>query len=132
MPFHDQLVEVRRLGGVHGLQGEVVEDEYFDAGQGAHLGFDAVVQPGRFQRAEHLVGAHEPHGAPSPDGDVPEGCREMCLADADRAEDQRPASVIEKPQRAQLVPQLAVVADRAVAAESLQPHARVELGRSGA
>ncbi len=60
------------FGGVHGLQGEVVEDEDFDAGEGTHLGLDAVVQLGRLERAGHLVGADEPDGAATAAGDVPE------------------------------------------------------------
>ena len=70
--FDDQFVEVRGFGAVHGFEGEVVEDEYFDAGQGAHLGFDAVVQAGGLEGAEHLIGAQEPHGAAPADRDVPE------------------------------------------------------------
>jgi hypothetical protein len=55
--FDDQLVEVGGLGLVHGLECEVVDDEQFDAVQAAHLGLDAVVQPGGLQRPEQLVGA---------------------------------------------------------------------------
>ena len=42
----------------------------------------------------------------------PEGGGQVGLADADRAEDEGAAGVVDEPQRAQLVPELAVVADR--------------------
>ena len=57
---------------------------------------------------------------------------QVCFPDADRAEDERAAGVVEEPQRAQLVPELPVVADRAVAGEGLEPHRRVELRGPGA
>src|SRR5262249_53501984 len=84
--FHGQLVEVGGLGGVQGLEGEVVEDEQLDAGEAAHLGFDGVVEPGGFESLEQLVGAGDVYGVSAADGDVAEGGGQVGLADADRAE----------------------------------------------
>jgi hypothetical protein len=44
-----------------------------------------------------LIGADEPHGAATADGDVPERRGQVCLADADGSEDQRAAGVVEEP-----------------------------------
>ncbi len=76
MAFDDEFVEVGRLDRVHGLQSEVVEDEQVDAGELAHLGLAAVVEPGSFETPEKLVGTAEQHGFASADRDVAEGGRE--------------------------------------------------------
>jgi len=86
--FDDEFVEVRGLGGGHGLQGEVVEDEQVDAGELAHLGLYAVVQPGGLEPPEQLVSAAEQHAVPTADRDVSEGAREVRLADPDWSQDQ--------------------------------------------
>jgi hypothetical protein len=44
-----------------------------------------------------LVGPGEQHAAPAADRDVPERCGQVGFADSDRAEDQRPAGIIEEP-----------------------------------
>ena len=42
----DEFVEVGGRGGVHGLQGEVVDDQQLDLSQSPHFGFGAVVESG--------------------------------------------------------------------------------------
>jgi hypothetical protein len=54
------------------------------------------------------------------------------LADPDRPENAGAAGIVEEPQRAQLVPELAVEPDTGVGGEGLQAHGGVELGGAGA
>jgi len=49
--FHDEFVDLGGVGGVEGVQGEVVEDEQVGADEFADLGVVAVVQPGGFESA---------------------------------------------------------------------------------
>lgn len=69
---HDQLVEVGGLGGVERLEREVVDEQELHLGEAAHLGFDAVVQPGGLEPLEQRVGAEHEHAAAAAHGDVPE------------------------------------------------------------
>src|SRR3954454_16920296 len=50
--FDDEFVDGGGVGGVEGLEGEVVEDEQVDAEQLADLGVVAVVEPGRFEASQ--------------------------------------------------------------------------------
>jgi len=45
MAFNDDFIDLRRVGGVEGLEAEVVEDQQVDAQQLAHLGVVAAVEP---------------------------------------------------------------------------------------
>jgi hypothetical protein len=49
VPFGEQVVVIAALGGVHAVEGEVIEDEQIDGEELAELGFTAVVESGMFQ-----------------------------------------------------------------------------------
>ena len=46
VPFHDDLVDVGGVGGVEGLEAEVIDDEDLDADQFAQLDVVAAVETG--------------------------------------------------------------------------------------
>lgn len=71
--FDDDFVEVGGLGGVEGLDAEVVDDQQWDVGQAAHLGFDGVIQPRGLEAFEQLVRAGHVRADAAADSDVPEG-----------------------------------------------------------
>jgi hypothetical protein len=82
--LHHELVDVLRLGGVHGLEAEVVDQEEVDADELAHLGFVAHVEPGSLEPLEHPVGSFEVDGLGPAAGDMTEGVGHERLADPDR------------------------------------------------
>src|SRR6516225_2344465 len=55
--FDADLVEVGGLGGVERGEREVVQDQQLDSGEPAHLGVEAVVEPGGLEPLEQLGGA---------------------------------------------------------------------------
>ena len=61
MPFHDELIDVRGVGGVEGLQGEVVDDQQVDPQQLADLSVVAVVEAAGPKSSKHPVAALEVH-----------------------------------------------------------------------
>ena len=71
MAFDAELVEVGSLGGVQGLEREVVEDEQLDGGEAARLVVQGVVEPGGLEPFEQLRRRGHVHGAAAADGDVP-------------------------------------------------------------
>ena len=85
--FDAELVEVGGLGGVQGLEREIVQDQQLDAGESADLGFQGVIEPGGLEPLEQLGGGGHEHGAAAADGDVAERAGQMGLADSDRAQD---------------------------------------------
>ncbi len=84
MPFDAQLVEVTGFGGIQRLEREVIKDQQLDAGEAAHLGVQAVAEPGGLEPLEQLRGAGHVHGAPAADGDVAERAGQVCFSGADR------------------------------------------------
>jgi hypothetical protein len=80
-----ELVDVRRLGGIERREGEVVEDEQVDPQQAAQLGVVGGVEAGCPEALEDPFGAPDEDAPPAPAGDVPEGAREVGLADPERA-----------------------------------------------
>jgi len=70
--FHDQLVEVVGLLEPERVQREIVEDQQLDAVQLAHLLCVGVVEPGRAEPFEQLVGAFDVHRVAAPDRGVSE------------------------------------------------------------
>ena len=55
MPLGQEFVSVAALGRIHGIEGEVVDDEQVDADEFAQLGLVGVVEPGVLQGFQHLV-----------------------------------------------------------------------------
>jgi hypothetical protein len=53
--FDAELVEVGCLDRVHGLEGQVVDDEKLDAGQAAHLGFEVLSSRAALSRLNSLA-----------------------------------------------------------------------------
>ncbi len=84
VPFDAQLVEVTGFGGIQRLEREVIKDQQLDAGEAAHLGVQAVAEPGGLEPLEQLRGAGHVHGAPAADGDVAERAGQVCFSGADR------------------------------------------------
>ena len=105
--FDDELVEVGGLGGVEGLEREVVDDEQIDADEAAHLDLVGVIEPGGAEPFEQPVGPFGVDLAAAAAGDVPERVGEVGLADPDGSEDQRRVGVVDEPQRGQLGPDVA-------------------------
>src|SRR5512135_3869947 len=77
--FDAELVEVGGLGRVERLEGEVVGDQQFGAGEAADLGVEGVVEPGCFEPLEQLGGGGHVHAAPAADGDVAQRAGEVGL-----------------------------------------------------
>lgn len=84
--FHDQFVEVAGLGGAQRVQGQVVQNQHVDAVELAHLLVVGVVQPGRAQPFEQLVGAFGMHGVLTADRGVAQRVGQERLSDPDRAQ----------------------------------------------
>ena len=87
MALGEDLVEVPTLGGVEGVDGEIVQDQEVDGEQLAELDFIAIIEAGVSQRLEHLIGPAGEDARRPTARDVPEGMREKRLADADGADD---------------------------------------------
>ena len=115
-----------------GLEGEVVEDEQFDGGQAAVLGFGAVVEAGGFEALEQLVGAGHVDGEAAADGDVAQGGGQVRLAGPDGPQDQGAVAAFGEPQGDQLVPELLVVADGGGGVPGVEAHRGVQSGGGGA
>ena len=96
MAFDAELVEVGGLGGVQRLQREVVQDQQLGSGEPAHLGVEAVVEPGGLEPLEQLRGAGHRHGAAPADGDVPERAGQVRLADPDGPQYQGAVGAVER------------------------------------
>jgi hypothetical protein len=81
VPFDRDLVEVGGLGGVVGLEGDVIDDEDVDADEPARFGVVGVVEAGGFDAFEQPVGAFGVDLVAVAAGDVAERVREVGLAD---------------------------------------------------
>jgi hypothetical protein len=81
VPFDDDLVDVGGVGGVHGLEAKIVQDQQVRSQQPADLLVVAVVEPGCCQPLEQLPGALEMHAVPGADGGVAQRGGQECLAD---------------------------------------------------
>lgn len=86
--FNDDFVEVVRLGGVEGLDREVVNDQQVHGGDAPELGFERVVEAGGSEPGEEFVGAGEVHAHPAPDPGMAQGGGEVGFAHADRAQEE--------------------------------------------
>ena len=102
-----------------------------DAQQLAHLGVVAVVEPAGAESFEEPVAAFEVDAVAAADGGVAEGGGEERLADPDGAHDHGVVAAVDEPQRAQLVPDGAVVGDLGGVVPAVEGHRRVEPGGAG-
>ena len=57
MTFEQDLEGVAALGGVHGIEPEVVEDQDIDGEEASQLGFVGAIEAGVLEGFEHRVGA---------------------------------------------------------------------------
>src|SRR5262249_443618 len=132
VPLDHDLVEVVGLGRVQGLQCEVVQDEEIDTEQAPELLLVGGVQSSRLEALQELVGAGEVNPGPGAAGGGAEAAGEHGLADSDRSQDEDADRLLHEAQGAELVPELAVEADRGRVVPELQAHGRVEMSGAGA
>jgi len=112
MAFHDELVDVAALVGVHGIEAEVVEDQEVDGEERPQLLFVGPSQPGLPQGLKQLVDRPGEDRVAAAAGDVAEGVRQEGPPDADRADNGDVVVDLEKPQRGELGPQTAELIGR--------------------
>jgi hypothetical protein len=66
VPVDDQGVKLGGVGGVEGLEAEVVEDEHVNPEQFSDFAVVAVVESGRAEPFEELVGIAPAHASNTP------------------------------------------------------------------
>src|SRR5271170_5578326 len=127
MAFREELGDVSRLAGVHGIEREVVDDEEVDSDELAHLGVVAVIETRMLERLEHLVCDNGERRDAATTRDMADAMREEALADTDGADDGDVGALLDEPQRDELVEQLLVEGDARGLVPALELHLGVEV-----
>src|SRR2546427_4054814 len=125
--LEENLVQVAALGGVEGVDGEIVQNQEVDRNELAELGFVAVIQPRVLQRFQHLIGPDGEDRGAAPARDVTERMGEKRLADADRADNRDVGVAVEKAEGRQLVEERPIEGHLRRGVPGFQVHGGIEM-----
>ena len=126
--FEEDLIGVAALLGLHGVEGEVVDDEEVDGEELAELGLVTLGEAGVLEGLEQRVRAEGEDGVAAATGDVAQGVGEKALADADGPDEGDVVMRLQEAERDELVEERAIEGDVGRGVPVLELGARVEAG----
>jgi len=130
--FEEDLIGVPALLGLHGVEGEVVEDQQVDGEELTQLGLVTLGETGVLEGLEHPIRAEGEDGVAAAARDVAEGVGQEGLADADGADEGDMVMRLEEAKGDELVEQRAIEGDRGGGVPVLELSTRIEAGPLGA